>query len=52
MYNIACRFNVSKMKKKQKQPSIYALLNIIKDKIQIEKYILYKNYQFKEFGKY
>ena len=34
------------------KPSIYALLNIIKDKTHIEKYILYKNCQFEEFDKY
>ena len=41
---------VSKMQKMK--PSIYALLNIIKDKIHIEKYILYKNCQFEEFDNY
>ena len=41
---------VSKMQKMK--PSIYALLNIIKDKIHTEKYILYQNCQFKEFDKY
>ena len=30
---------------------VLTLLNIINDKIQIEKYILYKNCQFKEFEK-
>ena len=42
---------VSKMQKRKK-PSIYALLNIIKYKIHIEKYILYKNCQFEECDKY
>ena len=48
--NVKYYIYVSKMQKIK--PSIYALLNIIKDKIHIEKYILYKNCQFEEFEKY
>ena len=48
--NVKYYIYVSKIQKIK--PSIYALLNIIKDKIHIEKYILYKNCQFEEFEKY
>ena len=48
--NVKYYIYVNKMQKMK--PSIYALLNIKKDKIHIEKYILYKHCQFEEFDKY
>ena len=51
--NVKYYVPVCKQNAKQKTPpSIYALLNIIKDTIHIKKYILYKNCQFKEYEKY